>query len=137
MKTYEYKGPWPWRNFRPTEIACKCCGELWSDNNPERRQDANMPSWFGDALDALQTLRDAWGEPIVISSGHRCAKHNAEVRGASGSRHLRVAFDCIVPAGRQAEFVEKARRAGFRGVGRYPQRGFVHIDLGPAREWRG
>lgn len=129
MKTYEYNGPWPWENFRPMEIACKCCGELWPDN-------ADMPDWFGEALDALQALRDAWGEPVVISSGHRCGRHNAEVGGASGSRHLRVAFDCIIPADRQAEFIEKARRAGFRGIGRYPRRGFVHIDMGPAREWR-
>lgn len=129
MKTYEYKGPWPWPNFRPGEIACRCCGELWPGDEED------MPGWFADAMDALQELRDAWGEPLVISSGHRCARHNAEVGGTVGSQHLRVAFDCLVPGARQAEFVTRARAAGFRGVGRYPKRGFVHIDLGPSREW--
>lgn len=138
MKMYEYTGPWPWRNFRPAELACRCCGELWSDDGEASGIDpTDMPEWFADAVDALQSLRDAWGEPVVITSGHRCAKHNAEVGGAEGSRHLRVAFDCIMPAARQAAFIEQARRAGFRGVGRYPRRGFVHLDLGTARDWRG
>ena len=132
MKLYEYKGPWPWPNFRPAEVACRCCGELW----PEDVGHA-LPDYLADALDALQALRDAWGEPIVLTSGHRCARHNAEVGGAEGSQHLRIAFDCIMPAERQADFVTMAMTAGFTGIGRYPRRGFVHLDTGLRRTWRG
>ena len=34
-----------------------------------------------------------------------------------------------------AAFEAAARKAGFLGFGFYPRSGFMHIDLGPAREW--
>jgi len=41
------------------------------------------------AVEVLQPIRDAWGQPIVISSGYRCAKLNAATPGASKtSQHL-------------------------------------------------
>ena len=66
-----WSGKWP--NFTPKEIACKCCGEIAVDE---------------ESMDALQRLRDRWGEPLVINSGHRCFKHNMEVGGAPVSQHL-------------------------------------------------
>ncbi len=115
-----YQGPWPWQNFTPGEIACRHCGELVL--NPA-------------SLDALQRLRDAWGRPIVITSGHRCAAHNKAVGGAPHSRHLGLAFDCVCPAPLQDAFIKAAETAGFTGIGRYPARGFVHLDRGPRRTW--
>ena len=50
-----WSGKWP--NFTPKEIACKCCGEIVVDEA---------------SMDALQRLRDMWGEPLVINCGHRC-----------------------------------------------------------------
>ena len=35
----------------------------------------------------LQTIRDAWNAPIVISSGYRCEKLNKAVGGANNSDH--------------------------------------------------
>ena len=32
-------------------------------------------------------------------------------------------------------FEAAAREVGFLGFGFYPRSGFMHIDLGPAREW--
>ena len=32
-------------------------------------------------------------------------------------------------------FEAAARAVGFRGFGFYPRSGFIHIDLGPARNW--
>ena len=128
MNQEDYLGPWPWMHFQPSEIACRCCGELWPGDDP-------MPDFFSEALDALEELREAWGGPIVINSGHRCGDHNSSVGGVPGSRHLEIAFDCRCGGQRQKDFVSLARQCGFTGVGFYPERGFVHLDLGPVREW--
>ena len=40
------------------------------------------------AVEILQPIRDAWGQPIVISSGYRCPRLNAAVGGVKGSQHL-------------------------------------------------
>ena len=36
----------------------------------------------------LDILRRAWGEPVFVNSGWRCAAHNMEVGGSRTSRHL-------------------------------------------------
>ena len=40
------------------------------------------------AHDILQPLRDAYGKPILVTSGYRCPALNAAVRGARGSQHM-------------------------------------------------
>ena len=37
----------------------------------------------------LDPLRDAWGKPITVNSGYRCAELNRKVGGAEQSQHLR------------------------------------------------
>ncbi|MDL2307276.1 D-Ala-D-Ala carboxypeptidase family metallohydrolase [Desulfovibrio sp. OttesenSCG-928-C06] len=118
----EYGGTWPWVDFAPREVSCRHCGELYL---------AAPELW------ALQRLRTLLGRPIVLNSAHRCVQHNAVVGGAPASRHLGLAFDCRCPADGQEHFCRLARQAGFTGIGRYPGRGFVHLDLGPARAWWG
>lgn len=128
MRYQDYEGEWPWPNFKPKEVACKHCGELWEGDKP-------MPKWFHESMEALQYLRDLWGKPIIINSGHRCAEHNTEVGGAPSSQHLRIAFDCRIAKEDQREFKELAEEAGFRGIGYYSN--FIHIDMGPRRTWLG
>ncbi len=36
----------------------------------------------------LDPIREAWGEPIVVSSGYRCKQLNALVGGAKYSHHI-------------------------------------------------
>ena len=36
----------------------------------------------------LDPIREAWGEPIVVSSGYRCPELNALIGGATHSHHL-------------------------------------------------
>ena len=36
----------------------------------------------------LSILRGAWGGPVAVNSGWRCAAHNMKVGGARTSRHL-------------------------------------------------
>lgn len=38
-------------------------------------------------LNVLQPLRDAWGGPLVISSGYRCKELNKLVGGVESSQH--------------------------------------------------
>ena len=72
MRYQDYHEEWPWPNFKPKEVACKHCGELWEGEKP-------MPKWFHESMEALQYLRDLWGKALIINSGHRCAEHNAAV----------------------------------------------------------
>ena len=116
----DFKDPWPWKNFKPSEVACKHCGELYLD---------------GTSLDALQELRDTLGKPIIINSGHRCQAHNKAVGGTANSQHLKIAFDCRCPRAEQAAFIAAAKAAGFTGIGRYQN--FIHLDMGPKRSWAG
>ena len=122
MHYSEYTGPWNWPNFTPQEIACRHCGEMVVDE---------------ESLDALQLLRDACGKPIQLTSAHRCEDHNRNVGGTPNSQHLKLAFDCVCPKADQPLFIAAAEAAGFTGIGRYPSRGFVHLDCGPKRRWTG
>ena len=56
----------------------------------------------------LDPIREAWGEPIVVSSGYRCKELNALVGGAKNSHHmLGCAADIIggLPQRPQAELL--------------------------------
>lgn len=117
-----FHGDWPWPNFTPEEVSCPHCGEMYHD--PE-------------SMDALQMLREGWGRPITVTSGHRCHIHNARVNGSPKSQHLRLAFDCACARKEQDSFAATAQIAGFTGIGRYASRNFVHLDLGPKRAWKG
>lgn len=127
MTAKEYTGDWPWKNFSPNEIACRCCGELWVSDD--------MPIYFKLAMNNLQKLRDSWNKPIIINSGHRCTKHNTDVGGASQSQHLAVAFDCVCPREEQQAFAKMALEVGFHVARPYPDNGFVHLDMGRPRTW--
>lgn len=82
--------------FTPSEFACRCCGV--------GRPAALLALW-------LDLLRRAWGGPVRVNSGFRCAHHNAEVGGAKGSRHLIGCAADIAPVG-----VDGAELARFLGL---------------------
>ncbi|MBW6495575.1 MAG: DUF882 domain-containing protein [Burkholderiaceae bacterium] len=112
---------WRWPNFSPAEIACRGTGKLL----------VNEP-----ALDKLQALRDRLGKPLIVRSAYRSPEHNRAVGGATRSKHLDgAAFDIAMTNHDPAAFEAAARAVGFLGFGFYPRSGFMHIDLGPAREW--
>ncbi len=109
------KGHWPWPNFEPVELVCRCgCGEGYFS--------------IGD-YNAIQRVRDELGKPLRINCAHRCALHNEAVGGAPRSQHLRMAFDISVRgwSGKQlARLGELLDENGFHGRGLYPT--FVHAD---------
>jgi hypothetical protein len=99
-------------NFDRSEFACKCgCGFDLIDMN---------------LVVDLQRIRNRLGRPIIVTSGCRCEKHNAEVGGSYLSDHTKgVAVDIAVANSKERfEILE----ANFRGV--FPV--FEIIEIGPS-----
>ena len=113
-------GGWPYRYFKPDEVACKGTGQIKINT---------------DALSALDNLRTLLGHSINLSSAYRSPYHNAKVGGAPRSSHLEGhAFDVRLQ-GKDKETIRKvAEQVGFKGFGMRYQT-FIHIDMGRRRQW--
>ena len=102
-------------HFSKSELQCRCgCGSLFV-----------RPA----LLDALETVREFAGVPLVITSGYRCPEHNAAAGGKPDSAHLTgEAADIFIPGNKdrfrilQAVFQYGPSRVG---IGR----DFIHIDV--------
>ncbi|MBV9571431.1 MAG: hypothetical protein JO056_09345 [Alphaproteobacteria bacterium] len=103
-----------WPHFTPRELSCHCCGEMHVD---------------AQALDALERLRRLLEGPVTVASGHRCARHNAEVGGAAHSVHLQLAFDIALGPHARRPLLNAAREAGFLRFGL--MRHALHCDTHP------
>lgn len=74
--------------------------------------------------------------PLTIRSAYRSHEHYRAVGGATRSKHLDGAdFDISMANHAPMTFEAAAREVGFLGFGFYPRSGFIHVDLGPARQW--
>lgn len=110
-------------NFSRAEFACKCgCGFATADIK---------------LVELLEAVREHFKRPVIISSGCRCVKHNANVGGATKSKHLEgIAADIIVKGVEPSEVYEfLCNHVGphWGGIGKYST--FTHIDsrIAPAR----
>ena len=108
-------------NFKVSEFSCKgsSCG--------------CTTTLIDEALvNYLQKIRGHFGKPITINSGYRCAKHNKNVGGASGSRHTKgQAADIKIAGVAPKEVAKYAESIGVKGIGLYETSKdgyFVHID---------
>lgn len=108
------------KNFNLKEFHCQavgCCKETLVDEK---------------LVEYVQKIRDHFNKPVTISSGYRCSKHNAEVGGASNSRHAKgQAADIIVEGVAPSEVAKYAESLGIKGIGLYETAKdghFVHID---------
>lgn len=96
-----------------------------------------------DTMRAMQGWLDLNGisRPLVINSGYRTWQTNASLRNegaARNSMHLYGrAADIWIPGIPPAYLARLALYLKSGGVGFYPDRGFVHIDTGRVRAWRG
>jgi zinc D-Ala-D-Ala carboxypeptidase len=83
-------------------------------------------------MDRLQALRSAYGKPMIITSGYRCAKHPVEAAKVMPGMHSTgLAADIGVSGAEAVQVLRLAFDAGFRGVG-VQQKGngrFLHVDL--------
>lgn len=102
--------------FKRKEFACRCgCGTSTVD---------------AELLQVITDVREHFGSPVVITSGHRCAKHNANVGGAKNSMHLTgkaadIKVRGILPSEVHKYLTDKYQ--GKYGIGKYNY--FTHIDV--------
>ena len=110
--------------FEAREMDCRCGKCLETRIDPE----------LIERLDAMRRLAG----PLVVTSGFRCAAHQAALRGrgfetARGvSQHeLGRAADLVSRRYAPVELEALARQVGFTAVGLAPT--FIHVDLRPQR----
>lgn len=115
--------------FQPKEFRCPCCGG---------GQLAALLVFF------LDMVRRAWDGPVIVNSGYRCERHNAEVGRVANSRHLLGCAADVRP--RDPELIEPFRSLLSHTAGQlegwelrlYPR--FVHVAVPreeAARPWDG
>lgn len=68
------------KHFKFEEFRCRCCGGF----PPQAR--ANIEALVTEVLDPA---RQKFGGPVLVNSGYRCPKHNAEVGGVKNSQHMK------------------------------------------------
>ena len=97
----------------------------------------NFEGMSPQAVAAYKSLFEAAGELPEVISAYRSPEHNAKVGGAKNSQHTHGnAFDFNVagmPIENRLALIEKARAAGFKGIGVYDNT--LHFDVGPERAW--
>ena len=107
----------------------------------EYGQSIRMSPKLIDLLYIIQAYLKANGKPYVIhiTSGYRTPEHNKRLRGAaSNSLHMQgLAADITVPGIPVSELSKLVKAIGVGGVGIYPRKNFVHVDVGRVRTWTG
>lgn len=111
------------KNLSNHEFRCKC--RLRAPHLPAC--EPVLPP--DDLIDVIQDVRDHFGAPVTIHSGHRCKPYNKFVGGAKRSKHiLAIAGDFTVQGvspNRVQEFLLE-RYPTSLGIGRYNT--FTHAD---------
>lgn len=111
---------WIWPYFKPAELACPCCGDIFIDF---------------ELLEKLVAARAQVGKPFIINSGHRCGLHNARVGGVPLSQHKKLAVDISFNNHDKIKLRLSLEAAGFSSFGIY--KNFIHIDNRKNRFWQG
>jgi uncharacterized protein YcbK (DUF882 family) len=97
-------------------------------------------------LERLDTLRLAYGRPLLLTSAYRCPDHNARVAatGRAGPHTTGRAVDVRVGGVHAVMLLHLALGLGFSGIGVYQQgemgSRFLHLDdltatVGQPRPW--
>ena len=71
--------------FSMNELCASATARRLGINNvPDKWQEENLRRLVDHVLDPL---REAWGAPVIVTSGYRCPRLNAAVGGAHRSQH--------------------------------------------------
>ena len=126
------------KNFVLAEFHC-CRAHCTREYVPG----AAIPALRRLITEVLQPMRDEFGL-CAVYSGYRNERHNGHVGGASKSCHRyderpkTPAADVAFARGNVDAWAAVARqRLGDTGggIGKYHAQAFVHVDLGPFRNW--
>lgn len=108
--------------FRLDEFQCPCC---------------HCVMLHPLLLQKLKGLRHRMAKPVIITSGYRCPSYNREEGGVKSSYHLLgMAADIYVPEIPLTEVLKVAEEFYFQGIGFYPDRNFLHLDVRPTKQLR-
>lgn len=90
-------------------------------------------------MDVAYILQQKYRIPQIIStSGYRTEKTNAIIKGAAkNSLHMKgMALDIALPDYLNGEnVIDFLRPITTGGLGYYPKKHFIHVDMGEKREW--
>lgn len=107
---------WSAKYFRPHEVKCKC-----------QRDECDAVPVSPNLLMILDEIREAWGKPIIVTSGSRCKPHNKAVGGVEKSRHLSgLAVDVAIPQEHMLQFAALCQAKGITGIGL--AKGWMHLE---------
>lgn len=74
------------KHFTMNEMTRSATAKRYGiDNTPSPEVAHNIRNLVEKILDPL---REAWNQPIIVSSGYRCPRLNKIVKGAPSSQHL-------------------------------------------------
>ncbi len=85
-----------------------------------------------ELVDVLEVIRHYFGKPIIITSAYRTHTHNKKVGGSRNSQHVLGKAADIVMVGvspKEVASVAEYVLGNKGGIGLYPGKGFVHIDV--------
>jgi uncharacterized protein YcbK (DUF882 family) len=103
--------------------------EFISPNDPNRPSQSAMAN-LRELAAVLEIIRARAGRPLKITSGYRSPSYNRAIGGAAMSLHTTgMACDIEAPGDMLdlAALASKIEEIG--GVGVYPGRGFIHVDI--------
>lgn len=138
-----------WSNFNCLVTPNLTVGEVLQWDKPRiPGPNSSVRARLVKTAEEFQTLRDAWGRPLGLTSFYRPEPINGQVGGVPGSKHTTgEAFD-VYPVDRSLEsFYQWIRTRWTGGLGDGRPRGFVHLDtrggggfvpgagVRPAAEW--
>ena len=109
------------KHFDRSEFQCKGenCAVSGSGNCGQDTIDYAL-------IDVLEQVREHFGNPVVITSGNRCAWYNQQIGGVSNSLHVLGRAADIKVKGVSPDTVADFLEDKTSGLGRYPT--FTHVD---------